>query len=1056
MRAHAIVIGIDRYQKPEWSLDGAVRDAIAFARWAVTSGGVDANDLTLLLSTADGDTPLAAGDPLQARVQPADWKHIAGTLHRYRKNAGRDADRLWFYYGGHGLAPPMQAPDAGPLVVPSDVDDLDFYTTTQPLGLETFRAWMENVGPKEQFFFVDACRDVLPASDNKFLGQQVLWDLRGIDDDMLATQAVFLATTAGQRAKEIRGHGLFGRALVAALRGLGPQLRPTPPTPGKPARRRLLFDDLVEFVRDAVARGIKEIPGVQPADQKSVPYARVTRLTGDIPVAEFAPEKLPRVKVDALVDPEDARTTGRIEFLQWSDEREEWIARAENPKPAGPPLDEMATFEVRGGSHHLRITANVYEDDVREILVYEEKRYPIELRRKTAAATPVEEAAEELEMVADEGDFGDTGATARKVWRSAPHATTGSVELTCPDSLAQVALIDGGGRERGRAHGTLQVKELAPGPYKAVAELAGAPRAEEMVMVEAGRTTPVHLHIAAPPSAHTAAVLQANQIGVHNGYAFPSENFGEVANVRLASLLAYAAWGARWPDWAGFHHVRSLGVDPLAGLDPAACAVQVLVGDAAENAAVDTCSVQIEPGGPLTLAPLHGVPARQGAKVLPPGTARVRVSVPGFAAASFALALLPGFVTLLVVAREADGDIEVQQHFNPIDPTVGGASTLDVRFVELAQRALEERQALTAFELEALLREPSTNPMLAVLTGYRALRGGLAAEFRGSAFWNVLQRLPMLPDADVLAGLYDESERAAHFERAAERGTPIVAEGFWALIEWVSARAIAKDLPPPELREHVLPGTIWTGFVDAPRAPRIEGVHAVATTGRSYVGAADENRVLAQVARSVARVQGVTRLFAASTFLVAPRLVLVPIHVAEAFAGEVEVQFDPHDAASTRRVSRVLKTLRPDPPLAAGEPHRDLLEISWPVLVELDEDAGVPPLTIADAAPEVGDRVAVIGFPQSTGALPAETFAHYFSGSSGDKHAMPGPVLRASAERWSVDYGCFTAAGTGGGAVIDLESGKLVAMHIAGVPVPEQRKVGVGIGLWHFAEALRQ
>jgi hypothetical protein len=56
MRAHAIVIGVDSYTKPEWCLTGAVRDAIAFARWAVTAGGVDPDDLTLLLS------PLAA-DP---------------------------------------------------------------------------------------------------------------------------------------------------------------------------------------------------------------------------------------------------------------------------------------------------------------------------------------------------------------------------------------------------------------------------------------------------------------------------------------------------------------------------------------------------------------------------------------------------------------------------------------------------------------------------------------------------------------------------------------------------------------------------------------------------------------------------------------------------------------------------------------------------------------------------------------------------------------------------------------------------------------------------------
>ena len=59
MRAHAIVIGIDGYTKPEWRLNGAVRDAIDFARWAVTGGGVDPADLTLLLSPRPDDRPLA-------------------------------------------------------------------------------------------------------------------------------------------------------------------------------------------------------------------------------------------------------------------------------------------------------------------------------------------------------------------------------------------------------------------------------------------------------------------------------------------------------------------------------------------------------------------------------------------------------------------------------------------------------------------------------------------------------------------------------------------------------------------------------------------------------------------------------------------------------------------------------------------------------------------------------------------------------------------------------------------------------------------------------------
>ncbi|HEX2059673.1 MAG TPA: caspase family protein, partial [Thermoanaerobaculia bacterium] len=248
MRAHAIVIGIDKYHEKEWCLDGAVRDAVAFAEWALAHGGVAPSDLTLLLSPLD-DAPAIANPVLAQAATPATRAAIVDTFYAYQTGRGKDADRLWFYYAGHGLAPPGSGPDAGPLVVPADVTNPDRYVTLEPVGLELFRGAMEDVAPKEQFYFVDACRDVIPVQGNKILTQQLLWDLRGLDEEMLAMQAVFLATTAGKRAKEVRGHGLFGRALVAALRGLGPDL--LPPPPGK-SRWLLEFGAVVDFVTEAV------------------------------------------------------------------------------------------------------------------------------------------------------------------------------------------------------------------------------------------------------------------------------------------------------------------------------------------------------------------------------------------------------------------------------------------------------------------------------------------------------------------------------------------------------------------------------------------------------------------------------------------------------------------------------------------------------------------------------------------------------------------------------------------------------------------------------------
>jgi V8-like Glu-specific endopeptidase len=225
------------------------------------------------------------------------------------------------------------------------------------------------------------------------------------------------------------------------------------------------------------------------------------------------------------------------------------------------------------------------------------------------------------------------------------------------------------------------------------------------------------------------------------------------------------------------------------------------------------------------------------------------------------------------------------------------------------------------------------------------------------------------------------------------------------------------------------------------------------------------DEVLAAAAPSVGRVDIAGEHPVASTFLVAPDLVIVPVHVADAFATRgpkgkwtlkkhALVRFDLTAATYDREIKSVLRTVKPDEENPDGGPWIDAqtLEICWPVLVQLKKKVDLTPLTFGKA-PAVGQRVAVIGFPFDY-SIPSQKFAQQFAGASGEKHAMPGAVVRAPGKTWAFDYDCFTAVGTSGGPVVNVQTGAVVGMHVVAKPSDEGFKIGAAIEMSRLAKLL--
>ena len=247
-------------------------------------------------------------------------------------------------------------------------------------------------------------------------------------------------------------------------------------------------------------------------------------------------------------------------------------------------------------------------------------------------------------------------------------AKPGTLSASAVDRLTRLSVVDGSGEIRARGFGSLDAT-LPAGSYLVRGELAGVPAKEETIVVQPGDNTPVSIDIAP------------------GTYVDPSENLGRVANAKLSSILAFAAWAARWPKRYGFNRLRQLGIDPLRQLKKNGTAVQVLIGDAmGDPAFLAQCKVALQRGetgpleplalAPFALAPIVDAHALQGASAEKGASTRVRVEMPGFVPTTFPLSLLPRLITVMVVTREKSGNVEVQQHFNPIDPDAAGRSRL--------------------------------------------------------------------------------------------------------------------------------------------------------------------------------------------------------------------------------------------------------------------------------------------------------------------------------------------------------------------------------------------
>ena len=212
----AVVIGADEYGHDHLRLSAAVADAEAFCSWVVDrdGGNVPRENLRLLLARSSDGGARSGEEP------PPTKDNIVTAINEVVRASGGGGERLYFFFAGHGITARVANRDESALVTPG-FDDLH---PDHSLAVRSLTEFFETTQFEDQFFFIDACRDI-PWSNREFeIGR---WPIprRRDPGKPPVQQFILYATSPGLTAAEVgwpgEAIGAFTEVLMAGLGGDG-------------------------------------------------------------------------------------------------------------------------------------------------------------------------------------------------------------------------------------------------------------------------------------------------------------------------------------------------------------------------------------------------------------------------------------------------------------------------------------------------------------------------------------------------------------------------------------------------------------------------------------------------------------------------------------------------------------------------------------------------------------------------------------------------------------------------------------------------------------------
>lgn len=211
MTRRGFIIGIENYAQMQEglarTLPGTHRNALAFYDWLVTSQHVAPSDIWFC--TEDAKIP--------QRTAGADRDDIVAELLRL-KTAGKDrTDELYVFFSGHGFCyTDADGVSLADVLVAANYRDRGISGATACLKLNEIQQWLKRcLGPRDHYYFIDACRNTVTERDIKVGVLGLPYDV-----SRLGLPTVYTLYSAVEGAVVAVGSE-FTDVLVAGLKGTG-------------------------------------------------------------------------------------------------------------------------------------------------------------------------------------------------------------------------------------------------------------------------------------------------------------------------------------------------------------------------------------------------------------------------------------------------------------------------------------------------------------------------------------------------------------------------------------------------------------------------------------------------------------------------------------------------------------------------------------------------------------------------------------------------------------------------------------------------------------------